>query len=253
MWILIDGNNWFCRDFFAAGERSVAQFLRRVADVRRDRKATRIAICWDTRSFRHDKYPDYKAGRDSKPDGFCDAMQELRETLATIDVSSFDAPGFEADDLLAALAAAAIDEGERATIFSTDRDLHQCLVDGHVNQAMRVLRDGSRLQYDVATAATLKRDFGVYPHQWVDYRAIVGDSSDGLKGCVGLGEKVAAEVLSRFDDLDGFYREPFVPAITKRERALLLAYAPKLEQMRDLLRLRRDAPIPATWLAPIPF
>lgn len=254
MWILIDGNNWFARDFYAAGDRAVTTFMRRLQDVRIDRGATRVAICWDTRSFRHDKYPGYKSGRDEKPAGFAHTLQELRETIATTDVVSFESPGFEADDLLAALAAAAIDEGERATIFSSDRDLHQCLVEGRINQVTRVERPSANLLgYTVVTAATLKRDFRVHPHQWVDYRAMVGDSSDSISGCVGIGPKVAAEILSRFDDLDGFFREPFVPAITNRQRALLIAFAEQLPGMRDLLTLRRDAPLPTTWLQPVPF
>lgn len=253
MWILIDGNNWFCRDFFAAGNRAVDMFVRRVADVRRDRAATRVAICWDCRSFRHDEFPGYKADRDEKPVEFILGMQDLRETLATMDVHSFGAMGFEADDLLATLAATALDEGERATICSADRDLHQCLVDGRINQVTRVLRDGAQLRYEVMTAALLKSQFGVHPHQWVDYRSIVGDKSDGIKGCPGLGAKVAGAVLSRFDDLERFFAEPFVAPITTRERALLLAHAKHLPALRTLLTLRRDAPLPSTWLEPIPF
>lgn len=253
-WILIDGNNWFARDFFAAGDKAPATFLRRLADISDDLSPTRVAICWDTRSFRHDKYPGYKSGREEKPAGFAHTMHELRETLATLDVTSFDAHGYEADDLLATLAAQAIDEGERAMIFSSDRDLHQCLVDGAVNQVTKVDRPSARqLRYEVLTAAGVKRDFGVHPHQWVDYRAMVGDSSDSIAGCVGIGPKVAVEVLSRFDDLDAFFGRPYVPAITARQRNLLLNFAEQLPQMRELITLCRDAPLPATWLEDIPF
>lgn len=255
MWLLIDGNNWFARDYFAAEYHATRNFLTRLADVRADRRPNRVAVCWDSRSFRHDLDPSYKAGRGDKPEGFNAALADCRDRVAALaGVHSFAVPGFEADDLLATLAAAAIDEGERATIFSSDRDLHQCLTDGWINQVTRVLREApGKIAYEFLTAKTFSDAYRVAPHQWVDFRAIVGDKSDGIKGCPGLGPKVALAVLSRFDSLDEFWDRPFEPSISNRERALLLNFRDKLPAARRLLTLRRDAPLPATWLESIPL
>lgn len=254
MWLLIDGNNWFARDYFASGTAAATTFLRRLSDIRGHLHPERVAILWDTRSFRHDLASDYKAGRGEKPPGFGPTMHELRDQLAIQDVASFSVDGFEADDLIATLARQAIDEGCKAMIFSNDRDLHQCLVGGCINQitAMRRVRPGE-FSLQVMTAAKLKEQFGVHPHQWVDYRALVGDTSDGIKGCYGIGEGVARSILERFTDLERFYKRPFEINLSPSQRTKLLNFREKLPDVRRLLRLVDSAPLPATWLERIPL
>ena len=250
MWLLIDGNNWFARDFFAAGPSCVTTFLNRLRDVQAEREPDRVAVCWDSaESFRKQISPAYKAQRGEKPPGFRTAFCEVQEAIAELpNVSSLSASGFEADDLLATLASMAEAEGERAMVFSADRDLHQVLVDRVVNQVTVVSRpQPGVMKYVYLTAQMLKQQTGVQPHQWVDYRAMTGDKSDNITGCPGIGPTTARAILERFDSLEDFYGNPFGVKISQRQQALLLNFRTELPKMRRLLKLRTDAPLPASW------
>lgn len=244
MWMLVDGNNWFARDFFAQGPGCVGTFLKRLGDVRADRDYERVFVCWDSPSFRCKLSPGYKAHRGEKPDGFEKSLAELRNEVDAMDVASLRVDGFEADDLIGTLAQMALDEGEKATIFSADRDLHQCLASGCVNQVTLVERVTRReIRYHVMTDDKLRLKYGVAPYQWVDYRTIIGDSSDGLKGCPGLGPTAAVAVLLASGSLDAFYAEPFRAKLTKRQHALLMNFRPDVPLMRQMIALRKDVPL----------
>jgi DNA polymerase-1 len=250
-WLLIDGNNWFARDFFASSDSASVNFLRRLEDLRSQVTHSRVVICWDARSsFRHELSEGYKAKRLSKPDGFYGNMTDLRNELATlIGVYSFHAEGFEADDLLATLVRNALDEGQRAVVFSSDRDLHQCLVAGSVSQVTQVSRlKPGQLAFSTMTADKLELEYSVKSWQWIDYRTMVGDSSDSITGCRGVGPKAAAEVLRACGTLERFFAEPFKPAIQPKQRQSLLAFRPEVELRRRLITLCESAPLPAMWL-----
>lgn len=250
-WLLIDGNNWFARDFFASSDSAADNFLRRLDDLRSQIIHTRVAICWDARSsFRHELSEGYKAKRAAKPDGFYRNLTELRNDLATlVGVYSFHAEGFEADDLLATLVRNAQDEGDRAIIFSSDRDLHQCLVPGIVSQVVQVSRlKPGQLSFSTMTADKLELEYSVKPWQWIDYRTMVGDNSDCIPGCRGVGPKAATEVLRKCQTLDRFFEQPFLPAIQPKQRQALLAFKPEVNLRRRLITLCESAPLPALWL-----
>lgn len=250
-WLLIDGNNWYARDWFASEKEAPGNFTRRLADLRSQVAHSRIAIAWDSRSsFRHDLSEGYKAKRAAKPDGFYSHMTELRNELATVaGVSSFEVEGFEADDVLSALVRNALDEGEKAIVFSSDRDLFQCLAAGLVSQVIQVsrLKPGS-LSFSTMTADKLELEYSVKPWQWVDFRTMVGDQSDSISGCQGIGPKTAAEVLRACGTLDRFFSEPFLPKLTPKQRSSLIAFRDQVELRRRLISLVDGCPLPATWL-----
>ena len=249
-WLLIDGNNWYARDFFASSDSAADNFKRRLRDLRSQIEHSRVAIAWDSTSFRHELSEAYKSKRAAKPDGFRAQLHELRDSLAVIEgVSCMAVEGFEADDLLASLARHAIDEGERAIIFSSDKDLHQCLAPGLVSQVTAIsrLKPGT-LSFTTMTADKLAKDYLVNAWQWVDYRTMTGDSSDCISGCPGIGPKAAAEVLQKCGSLDLFFEHPFKPALNDRQRNLLLSFRPRVELTRRMLTLVNSAPLPATWL-----
>lgn len=250
-WLLIDGNNWFARDFYASNNDAPGNFLRRLADLRSQVTHSRVAIAWDARSsFRHELSEGYKAKRVAKPDGFYGNMNELRNELATVaGVASFEVEGFEADDILAALVRNALDEGEKAIVFSSDRDLFQCLAAGTVSQVIQVSRlKPQSLSFSVMTADKLETEYGVKPWQWIDFRTMVGDQSDSISGCPGIGPKTASEVLRACKTLDRFFTEPFLPKLTSRQRSTLLAFRSQVDLRRRLITLVEGAPLPAAWL-----
>lgn len=260
MWVIIDGNNWFSRAWFALkpttsqdpevikhdleqrSARSIQTTLRWIEDANRQLNPTTLAICWDSStSFRKKACPAYKDGRE-KPDGYHSAMSVLRDNLQ--DYRQCEQSGYEADDLLAGFARDAIDEGEKCLLCSSDKDLHQCLVAGMVSQCTdfkRSLINSNRLEFQVLTYDGLLKQYGVSPWQWIDYRCISGDSSDGLPGAPGIGPKTACSVLVACQTLDEFYKEPFKAPITIRQRNILLEFQSQIPLMRDLITLRPDS------------
>lgn len=241
VWLLIDGNNWFAKDYFASAGSSVSNFTRRLADCVKWMKPARVAIAWDSPSFRTALREGYKAGRSVKPEGFGVMLARLRTALEASGFEQLQRDGFEADDILASMAATAVDEGCNAVVASTDHDLHQVLRSGRVTQAIAFTRPRmGEIKADWVTAATVHKCYGVHPWQWVDYRVMTGDTSDNVAGCPGVGPQTAATILQACGTLDGFFDEPFRPLITPRLRAAVLAFRPAVEALRQVHRLRDE-------------
>lgn len=208
-----------------------------------------VAICLDTPPyFRMAISPDYKAKRDKENNAVIGhQIAVAADTLRADGFPIWGAKGYEADDVIASATARIMghvvltSEGPQsptATIVSADKDLLQ-LVDDHVQ--IKSLKDGSLIGSDET-----KAKFGVWPHQMVDYLSLVGDTSDNIAGAKGIGAKRAVEILETFGNLDDALRavaggaNTITPAITKS----LAEFQPRLMTVRDLIRLRTDAPIP---------
>ena len=251
-WLLIDGNNWFAQCQFASPEFGTVNFRKRLATLYAQVEHTRLAVCWDEgQSFRCGLSAEYKSHRDAKPANYGGQLAECRaETDEHPSVDSLSVDGYEADDLIATLTAIALAEGERAIIFSSDKDLHQLLVSGSVSQVTTVTRKTQKqLTFDTMTADRLEKNYGVKPWQWVDYRCLIGDTSDGIKGCATFGPKTAAKLLQQSKSIDGFYADPFRAPLTPRLRTLLTNYRDELPLKRRLLTLVDAVPLPAKFFA----
>ncbi|QDV23358.1 5'-3' exonuclease [Aureliella helgolandensis] len=250
-YLLIDGNNWFAQCHYATPSEAAATFQRRLQTVLEQIPHSLAVVCWDEGpTFRHTLSTQYKAHRGDKPEGYYDSLAITRQLVDDESgAESFGCQRFEADDCIASMVRIAHDEGEMAILFSADRDLHQLLVTGIVSQVVGMKRvTPNRLSFDAITAEGLLDKYGVKPMQWIDYRAIVGDTSDGIAGCFGLGKAAAAEVLRRCNTLEGFFQTPFAAKISQRQRTALTNYRSELPLKRQLLTLVSDVPIPAAVL-----
>jgi 5'-3' exonuclease len=147
-------------------------------------------------SFRNDLWPGYKTGAGIDPDLLAQ-FPLLEEALVALGVPTWPMIEFEADDALAAAAAAAAGDPrvERVIICTPDKDLGQCVRDARVVQVDR--RSGK-----VIDAAGVEAKFGVPPSSIPDYLALVGDSADGFPGLQGWGAKSAAAVLHRYGHIE---------------------------------------------------
>ncbi len=250
-WLLIDGNSWFAMDWYAAKGRAVTNFELRLATMRSQFGFDRVVVAWDgKRSFRRDLCETYKTHRGAKPEGFEMALDKCKEALARL-VQTIEVDGFEGDDIVATLVDTAREEGVQAVIASADKDLHQLLERGRVSQVTSMKRiTHARLHCNTVTEDDLIAKYGVRPNQWVDYRVMIGDPSDGIVGFHGIGETIATEVLQRCQTLEGFYSRVWsVSAMTNRQRTIMLANKDKVDALRALLTLRRDVPLPSQWFS----
>lgn len=161
-----------------------------------------LAVSFDTgRTFRDDLFPEYKATREKMPDDLRLQIERIRELVDAFGIPLLEAEGYEADDVLGTVARQAAAKGVRVIILTGDRDLLQLAgEDVIIRLAGQKLSDA-----DDFGPAEVTGKMGVPPHQIIDYKALVGDSSDNIPGVRGVGEKTAIKLLDQYGDLDTIY------------------------------------------------
>jgi DNA polymerase-1 len=246
--VVVDGSNSLYRAFFAipplrapdgTPTNAAYGFINMLSKVLRDERATAVIVVFDARgkTFRHELYPEYKAGREATPEDLAVQLPLVRELIEAQRIPVVELPEYEADDVIATLVARAPADAE-VTIVSTDKDLMQ-LVDDRVH-----LLDGMKdRRYD---AAAVEARFGVPPERMLDLRALVGDPSDNIPGVKGIGEKGAAVLIGEWGSLDTLLENIDAVKAT-RARNALREQADVARLSRDLATLHRDAPVPVDW------
>ena len=153
-------------------------------------------------TFRHEAVGDYKANREAAPDILRQQMGLVRQVLEALGIPILEAPGFEADDIIATLATEGRDRGDDVVIVTGDRDTYQLVEDPHI----KVLYNRRGVSdYALYDEAGIKERTGVTPAQYPQYAALRGDPSDNLPGVPGVGEKTAAKLINTYGGLDGIF------------------------------------------------
>ena len=244
---LIDGSGFIFRAFHALPPltrsdgtpvNAVLGFSNMLWKILRETDADHAAVIFDTArlTFRNEIYEPYKANRGETPEELIPQFPLVREAAAAFNLASIELEGFEADDLIAAYADAARAQGARVTIVSADKDLMQ-LVDAD-----------SVVMYDYFKNREIGPDevherFGVGPERVIDVQALAGDSTDNVPGVPGIGVKTAAQLINDYGDLDQLLERAEEVKQPKR-RQNLIEHAEMARISRDLVTLRRDAPLP---------
>ena len=161
-----------------------------------------LAVSFDTgKTFRDDLYPEYKATRDKMPDDLRLQIERIREVVATFGIPILEAEGYEADDVLGTVAKQATQEDVTVIILTGDRDLLQL-----VDESILIRLAGQKLSEakDYGIQEVIDR-YQLKPEQLIDYKAIVGDTSDNIPGVRGVGDKTAVKLLTEYQTLDEIY------------------------------------------------
>lgn len=185
------------------------------------------------KSWRHTLMPDYKANRPPMPAPLAALMLRIEEALAQLGVRCVRVPGFEADDVIASVAAKIAARGGQALILSTDKSM------------MSLLRAGIRVrnhfdQRDL-DAAYCRERFGVDPEQIPTYLALVGESSQNVPGVKTVGPKTATRLIAEHRDLEAILTA--APDLPGRTGAALVACAADARLSLQLTTLRTDVPV----------
>lgn len=164
-----------------------------------------VAVAFDVRAktFRHNMYAEYKAQRKGMPDELAMQMQPLKDILRAMNVCIYEKEGYEADDIIGTLAKYCTDNGLDCDIVSGDRDDFQ-LVNDRVRVIMPVTRGGMS-EVDIFDRPAVVEKYGFEPPLIADLKAIMGDSSDNIKGVAGIGEKGALELVRQYGTLENIY------------------------------------------------
>ncbi len=196
-------------------------------------------------SFRHQQYPAYKATREKLDEqlqqDFDRSVERIEQILAAFRVPVLGVEGYEADDVIGTLAARAAQRGLQTVIVSGDKDFYQ-LIGPHVALLNPGRGGPAAVEEQWVDPSNASDRLGVPPERVVDYLALVGDSSDNIPGVKGVGEKTALELLGAHGDLDTILaRAAELPG--KRAREALLQHADLARLSRELVTIRRDAPV----------
>lgn len=176
-------------------------------------------------TFRHKKYPKYKATREKAPDDLHSQVPIIEDILNALEVPILRKNGYEADDIMATLAEQCKKENRSCFLISGDKDLLQT-IEGPVKMLLPEKGDyrelGREEVYD---------KLGVYPEQIIDYLSLIGDSADNIPGVKGIGPKTAVSLLEKYETLDAIYEN--LDSIPSGQRK-------KLEEDRDSAYLSRE-------------
>jgi len=184
------------------------------------------------RNARREEFPEYKGQRPATPAAVKDALWQVKELFSSAGATVLERDGAEADDLLAAVVDITQANALATDVLSSDRDLI-ALIDTHT----RLLRPKNSFStLSIETFATVRARYGIDAWQYTELAALRGDPADGLQGVKGVGEKTAAQLLSRYETVLGVYENvsylpPRLEAALRRDRELvernLLLMAPR--------------------------
>jgi|CXWL01.1.fsa_nt_gi DNA polymerase-1 len=197
-------------------------------------------------TFRHELCSSYKATRAAKAPGLVAALdQALSVAQASPGWEVAGARGFEADDLLAAIAARAAAEGGRCILATPDKDARQCLVEGVVTILRGWRRKGNDLESrQWFTAADLALEYGFHPGRWIGYQLLVGDKTDSIAGWEGVGDVTARRWLAEHS-LEDLVTQCSPVRLTPNQERTRGDFLARLPVSRQLVTLRTDAPLPS--------
>lgn len=197
-------------------------------------------IAYDLRepTFRHEFYDKYKAGRRPMPDELAAQFDIAKECAEILGYAPLSLAGYEADDILGTVARAAEEAGGIETYIVTgDRDSLQ-LIDG--NTTVLLETNSGTVKYDTGKFI---ETYGISPGQFVDVKALMGDSSDNIPGVPGIGEKTALKLISEFGSLDDLYEKLEAAALTPSVKNKLVSGRESATVSRRLAEINRLVPL----------
>ena len=245
--LLVDGHSLAYRAFYAlpvenfstaAGQatNAVYGFTSMLINLIKEEKPTHIATAFDVsrKTFRSEKFPEYKANRSATPDEFKSQMSYIFEAVAALGVRHFAMEGFEADDIIATISTHAADQGYEVLICTGDRDSFQL-----VNENITVLYPKKGMT-DLArmTPAAVEEKYGLTPTQYPDFAALRGDPSDNLPSVPGVGEKTATKWIQEYGSLAALLDR--ADEISGKVGDSLRAHLDPIRLNRELTQLRHD-------------
>ena len=248
--ILVDGNNLLFRSYYATAytgnlmknskgfpTNALFGFTHMINKILHEEKPTHIIVAFDKgKTFRHEKYADYKGGRGETPDELKMQFPVAKELLTYMGIKYYEIDNYEADDIIGTFAKFCDDEDEFiGTIVSSDKDLLQ-LISSDVD--IKLLKQKDYIRYN---EESFKRAYGIEPIRIVDLKALMGDSSDNIPGVKGIGEKTALKLLQKYGSLDNIYEN--IDSIKGAARQKLIDDKENAYRSFDLATIVRDVPM----------
>ena len=250
--LVLDGNSIVNRAFYGIKllttkdgryTNAIYGFMNILLNLLKEVQPDEVAIAFDLKAptFRHKMYDGYKATRKGMPEELAQQMPVLKELLADLGFVMVSKEGYEADDILGTLSAAAAARGDECYLATGDRDSLQ-LVNDHVTVLLAATRMG-RSETVVMDKAAVEEKYGVSPKQLIEVKSLMGDTSDNIPGVAGVGEKTALALIQKFGSLAGVYENIDDSAIKPGVRTKLTTHKEDAELSRKLAEINCAIPV----------
>jgi len=242
---LVDGNNLAYRAYFALPEElatsegfptnALLGFTNMLFKLLADYRPKGVAVAWDTRAtHRKELDPEYKLDRRPMPDLLAEQFPHFRPIVEAFGYRNLEFEGWEADDVIATIAAQADEAGIKTTVVSTDRDAFQLVTD---NVALMMTPRGVA-DVHVYTPDRVFARYGVTPEQVPDFIGLKGDTSDNIPGVPGIGDKTAGQLVAQYGSLEGVLEH--VDELSPARGRALREHAEQAKASKELATMRRD-------------
>lgn len=242
--MLIDGNSLINRAYYAGAGRTlltnsegvpsgaVYTFLNMFLNYREKIQPDHIIVAFDLKdkTFRHEMYDAYKGTRKGMPEDLAVQIPLLKEMLDALNVCRVEKSGYEADDLIGTYARLAVADNFDVYIVTGDKDSYQLIRD-HVFVVLPVTRAGSKTE-NLMDREAFVREYHFQPEQFVDYKALMGDSSDNIPGVSGIGKVSAGDLIKNHHSLENIYR-----LLEKNPDSIPTKYRGKLTANKEIAEL----------------
>ena len=252
--VLIDGHSILNRAFYGVPiftnseglhTNAVFGFLNIMFKIIDSKQPDYMAVAFDVHqpTFRHEMFKDYKGTRKPMMEELREQVPVIRELLQKMNITTVELPGYEADDVIGTLSKEGEKAGMEVDVISGDRDLLQ-LASDHITICIPKTKKGQTTVEEYNTEG-VKELYKVTPKEFIDVKALMGDSSDNIPGVPGIGEKGATAIISQFGSIENAYDHADEISNTRNRNALLNNY--EMAQMsKTLATINIQSPVEVT-------
>ena len=252
--VLVDGNNLLFRSYYATAysgnimrnkdgfpTNGVYGFVNMINKIIAEEKPEYMMVAFDIgKTFRHEKYADYKGGRNATPEDLKVQFPVAKKILTAMGIKYLECDGYEADDIIGTISMwCEKDDDYEALIVSSDKDLLQLISD---ETTVKLLKTKD---YIWMNKKTFIDTYGFDPIHMIDLKALMGDSSDNIPGVKGIGEKGAIKLVSEYQTLDNIYDN--INNIKGATQTKLIEGHEDAYYSKDLVTIYRDVPLDITF------
>lgn len=252
--VLIDGHSILNRAFYGVPDltnpeglhtNAIYGFLNIMFKIIEEEKPQYLAVAFDLKAptFRHKRYAMYKGTRKPMPEELRQQVPVMKEVLAAMGILTMEQEGYEADDILGTMAKRAEKEGVAVALVSGDRDLLQIATD---KIKIRIPKTkGNRTEIEDYYAADVQEKYHVTPLQFIELKALMGDTADNIPGVPKVGEKTATSLMETYGSIENIYAH--LDEIIKNSIRTTLSENRELADLsRELATIEINAPVPYT-------
>ena len=212
--VLIDGHSILNRAFYGLPDLTNAEglhtnaiygFLTIMFKILEEEKPEYLTVAFDVHAptFRHEMYDAYKGTRKPMADELRQQVPVIKEVLGAMGIKTIEQAGLEADDLLGTISRRSEERGMEVSVISGDRDLLQ-LATEHVKIRIPKTKQG-RTEVEDYYSEDVKNRYQVTPLEFIDLKALMGDTSDNIPGVPSIGEKTAAKIITEYHSIENAY------------------------------------------------